>query len=137
MKTENTERKITSMILFSVIIPVYNTEKYLERCIDSVISQTYGNYEIILVDDGSTDTSPIICDDYREKGSRIRVIHKSNGGLSNARKPGSKQRKATGYSFSIRMTISRGILSSVFCHIPIQKQISSWATPLSRTATSI
>ena len=85
METENTERKITSMILFSVIIPVYNTEKYLERCIDSVISQTYGNYEIILVDDGSTDTSPEICDDYREKGSRIRVIHKSNGGLSDAR----------------------------------------------------
>ena len=124
------------MILFSVIIPVYNTEKYLERCMDFVISQTYGNYEIILVDDGSTDTSPKICDDYRERDSRIRVIHKSNGGLSNARKPGSKQRKATGSSFLIRMTISRGMLSSVSCHIPIQKQIFSWATPSSRTATS-
>ena len=85
METENTGREITSMILFSVIIPVYNTEKYLERCMDSVRSQTYGNHEIILVDDGSTDNSPKICDDYREIDSRIRVIHKSNGGLSDAR----------------------------------------------------
>ncbi len=76
------------MILFSVIIPVYNTEKYLERCIDSVMRGTYGNLEIILVDDGSTDSSPEICDDYSERDSRIRVIHKSNGGLSDARNTG-------------------------------------------------
>ena len=100
METENRGRKITSMILFSVIIPVYNTEKYLERCIDSVISQTYGNYEIILVDDGSTDTSPKICDDHRESDSRIRVIHKSNGGLSDARNTGLETAKGDWILFS-------------------------------------
>ena len=69
----------------SVIIPVYNVEKYLRRCVDSVIAQTYDNLEIILVDDGSPDGCPQICDEYANKDSRIRVIHKKNGGLSSAR----------------------------------------------------
>lgn len=72
----------------SVIIPVYNVEKYLKRCLDSVISQKYKNLEIILIDDGSTDNSGKICDEYAQKDKRIIVIHKENGGLSDARNKG-------------------------------------------------
>lgn len=74
--------------LVSVIIPVYNVEKYLQRCVDSVSSQTYTNIEIILIDDGSSDCCPEICDDLAKKDSRIVVIHKSNGGPSTARNVG-------------------------------------------------
>ena len=74
--------------LISVIIPVYNVDKYLPKCIDSIINQTYKNLEIILIDDGSTDSSPKICDEYMNKDSRIIVIHKDNGGLSSARNKG-------------------------------------------------
>ncbi|MCI9559123.1 MAG: glycosyltransferase [Lachnospiraceae bacterium] len=76
------------MIKISVIIPVYNVENYLKRCIESVIKQTYKNLEIILVDDGSTDHSADICDEYAQKDKRIIVIHKKNGGLSSARNAG-------------------------------------------------
>ncbi len=72
----------------SVIVPIYNTEKYLKMCIDSIIQQTYEKLEIILVDDGSTDKSAEICDKYRENDQRIKVIHKENEGLVNARKTG-------------------------------------------------
>lgn len=71
--------------LISVIIPVYNVEKYLHKCIDSVIGQTYANIEVILVDDGSTDFSGKICDEYALKDERIKVIHKQNGGQAIAR----------------------------------------------------
>lgn len=74
--------------LISVIVPVYNTEKYLPKCIESIIGQTYKNLEIILVDDGSTDTSGKICDEYAKKDSRIIVLHKKNGGQSSARNAG-------------------------------------------------
>ena len=74
--------------LISVVVPVYKVEKYLERCIQSIVTQSYGNIEIILVDDGSPDKCPIICDQWKEKDSRIRVIHKKNGGLSDARNEG-------------------------------------------------
>lgn len=74
--------------LISVIVPIYNVEKYLARCIDSIINQTYKNLEIILVDDGSPDDCPKLCDDYAEKDGRIKVVHKKNGGLSDARNAG-------------------------------------------------
>lgn len=82
------------MAEISVIIPVYNVEKYLSKCIDSVISQTFKDLEIILIDDGSKDNCSIICDEYSKIDSRIKVIHKKNGGLSSARNAGLKE--ATG-----------------------------------------
>lgn len=78
------------MELISVVVPVYNVEKYLNRCIESIVNQTYKNLEIILVDDGSTDSSQMICDEWAEKDKRIKVIHKKNGGLSSARNAGLK-----------------------------------------------
>ena len=80
--------------LISIIIPIYKVEAYLDRCVQSVADQTYRNLEIILVDDGSPDRCPDICDSWSEKDSRIRVIHKENGGLSDARNAGI--RAATG-----------------------------------------
>ena len=74
--------------LVSIIVPVYQVEKYLEKCLGSIIGQTYGNLEIILVDDGSTDHGPAICDRYQTEDSRIQVIHQANGGLSHARNVG-------------------------------------------------
>lgn len=79
--------------LISVIIPVYNVEKYLKVCLDSVCGQTYANLQIILVDDGSTDASGDICDQYAKKDQRILVIHKENGGVSDARNDGMKAAK--------------------------------------------
>lgn len=76
--------------LISVIVPIYNVEKYLDRCVGSIINQTYKNLEIILVDDGSPDNCPKMCDDYAKKDSRIKVVHKENGGLSDARNAGMK-----------------------------------------------
>lgn len=71
--------------LITVIVPVYNTEKYLSKCVDSIINQTYTKLEIILVDDGSTDSSPQICDRYEVQDQRVKVIHKKNGGQATAR----------------------------------------------------
>lgn len=77
-----------SEVLISLIVAVYNIEEYIPRCIESILAQTYRNLEIILVDDGSTDRSGRICDDYAARDARIRVIHKQNGGLSDARNAG-------------------------------------------------
>lgn len=74
--------------LISIIVPIYKVEKYLNRCIDSILSQSYRNLEIILVDDGSPDNCSIICEEYAKKDKRIKVIHKKNGGLSEARNYG-------------------------------------------------
>lgn len=75
-------------MLLSVIVPIYNVEPYLDRCVQSIVEQTYKDLEIILVDDGSTDSSPKMCDIWAQKDNRIKVIHKKNGGLSSARNAG-------------------------------------------------
>lgn len=74
--------------MISIIVPIYNVEKYLPKCIESIINQTYTDLEILLIDDGSTDNSGLICDKYASIDNRIRVIHKKNGGLSDARNVG-------------------------------------------------
>ena len=76
---------MSSQYIISVIVPIYKVEKYLRKCIDSIITQTYKNLEIFLVDDGSPDNCGAICDEYARKDERIKVIHKENGGLSSAR----------------------------------------------------
>lgn len=76
------------MPLISVIVPVYKVEPYLKRCIDSILNQTYTDFELILIDDGSPDNCPAICDEYAKKDPRVHVIHQDNGGLSAARNAG-------------------------------------------------
>lgn len=75
-------------VLVSIVVPIYNVEEYIERCVESIINQSYSNIEIILVNDGSTDSCPMICDAFENKDSRVKVIHKKNGGLVSARKAG-------------------------------------------------
>ena len=72
----------------SVIVPVYKAEKYLHRCVDSILAQSYTDFELLLIDDGSPDNSGAICDEYAIKDSRVRVFHKQNGGASSARNKG-------------------------------------------------
>lgn len=79
-----------NVFLLSVIVPVYKVEQYLEKCVDSILGQTFKNIEIILVDDGSPDNSGVICDEYAKKDKRVLVIHQKNGGLSAARNAGLK-----------------------------------------------
>lgn len=74
--------------IFTVIVPIYKVEQYLRKCVDSILAQTFENFELILVDDGSPDGCPQICDDYAKKDNRVRVIHKPNGGLVSARNTG-------------------------------------------------
>lgn len=82
------------MIKISIIVPIYNKEKYLIKCIDSIINQTFSDFELILIDDGSSDWSPRICDQYSKIDKRITIIHKENGGISDARNVGLKLAKA-------------------------------------------
>lgn len=77
--------------LFSIIIPIYNVEKYLPQCLDSVLGQTFSDIEVILVDDGSTDDCPRMCDGYASRDERIKVIHKQNGGIVSARQAGTAE----------------------------------------------
>ena len=74
--------------IISIIVPIYNVGKYLPRCIESILNQTFNNFELILVNDGSTDNSGVVCDDYAKKDTRIKIVHKSNGGVSSARNAG-------------------------------------------------
>lgn len=85
--------------LISVIVPVYNVEHYLNRCVDSILAQTYSDLEILLVDDGSTDNSGAICDAYARQDARVQVIHKKNGGLSDARNCGIEHAKGRYFCF--------------------------------------
>ena len=83
----------------SVVVPVYNVEEYLPECVESILRQSFSNFELILVDDGSPDNCGSICDSYAEKDSRVRVIHKKNGGLSDARNRGIEQAKGEFITF--------------------------------------
>lgn len=74
--------------IITIIVPVYNAEKYLHRCVDSILAQTFADFELLLIDDGSKDNSGAICDEYAAKDSRVRVFHKENGGVSSARNMG-------------------------------------------------
>lgn len=85
--------------LISVIVPVYNVERYIKRCVDSILAQTYTNLEIILVDDGSTDCSGEICDVYAKENMRVKTIHQKNGGLSSARNTGICHANGIYYAF--------------------------------------
>lgn len=85
--------------LVSVIVPVYNVEKYLRDCLDSILAQTYSNIEVILINDGSKDGSGSICDEYAAKDSRIKVLHKENGGVSKARNAGLDMMQGEFFSF--------------------------------------
>ena len=76
------------MSKFSIIVPIYKVEKYLDECVQSVLSQSFGDYECVLVDDGSPDNCPAMCDEYKRKYEKVKVIHKENGGLSDARNAG-------------------------------------------------
>ena len=87
------------MPMISVIVPVYNTEKYLDRCVQSILAQTYSNFELLLINDGSTDSSGVICDRYAEQDSRVRVFHKENGGVSSARNLGLDNAKGEWITF--------------------------------------
>ena len=85
--------------MISIIVPVYNTEKYLDRCIQSILAQTYTDFELLLINDGSTDSSGAICDKYAERDSRVRVFHKENGGASSARNVGLDNAKGEWVTF--------------------------------------
>ncbi len=79
--------------MFTVIVPIYKVEKYLKKCITSILNQTYKNFELLLIDDGSPDNCPKICDEFKRKDKRVKVIHKKNGGLVSARNIGIKNAK--------------------------------------------
>ena len=87
------------MPIISVIVPVYNTEKYLHRCIDSILAQTYADFELLLINDGSKDNSGAICNEYAVKDSRVRVFHKENAGVSKARNLGLDNAKGEWITF--------------------------------------
>ncbi len=90
---ESLQNRKGDKTMFSIIVPIYNTEKYLKRCLDSILNQTCPEFELILVDDGSTDDSPAICNSYAQRDSRITVIHKENKGLVSARNTGLRMAK--------------------------------------------
>ena len=95
----DTEDRRNGMPELSVIVPVYNAEKYLHKCVDSILSHTYRDCELLLVDDGSPDQCGTICDAYAVQDSRVKVIHKANGGVSEARNVGLDQAKGNYISF--------------------------------------
>lgn len=105
--------------LISVIVPIYNKKQYLERCINSIINQTYKNLEIILVDDGSTDGSEKIVDNYAKKDKRVIVIHQRNGGQSRARNAGIEKSRGQFISFvDSDDEISPNFYEKLFCFMP-------------------
>jgi len=107
--------------LISIIVPVYNVEKYLRKCIDSIINQTYENIDIILIDDGSTDSSSEICNEYSKKDKRIKVIHKENRGVSSARNEGIKHARGEWITF----IDSDDWIEKNFCEILLKKVLET------------
>ena len=85
--------------MITVIVPIYNSSSFLDKCISSVLSQSYADFELLLINDGSTDNSGEICDSYAQKDSRVRVIHKINGGVSSARNIGLDEAKGEWITF--------------------------------------
>ena len=111
------------MPVISVIVPVYNAEKYLRECLDSIVNQTYKNIEIILVDDGSTDGSGAICDEYADKDVRIKVYHIPNGGVSNARNLGIDNANGEYLMFvDSDDEVSRDCIEKLYCAIEYKEQ---------------
>lgn len=100
--------------LISVIVPVYNVENYIARCIDSILAQTYPDLEVLLVDDGSTDLSGALCDQFAQKDARVRVIHKEHGGLSDARNTGMRQAVGNILRLWTVMIILRRTISTIY-----------------------
>ncbi len=98
-KKRFTEKSVYSKMTFSVIVPVYNVEKYIRQCLDSLVHQTFEDFEIIVVDDGSTDSSGVICDEYVQQYDFLHVIHQNNQGLSGARNRGLSEAKGEWLSF--------------------------------------
>lgn len=98
--------------LVSVVVPVYNAEIYISRCIESILEQTYRNFELILVNDGSTDKSGAVCDEYAKNDDRIRVVHQVNGGVSSARNAGMNCAKGEYLFLWMRMTGRSRIISN-------------------------
>ena len=113
---------------FSIIVPVYNVENYLSQCVKSILRQTYKNFEIILVDDGSKDNSGKLCDQFVEKDERIKVIHTKNDGLSSARNVGIK--KATGkyiiFVDSDDYWSNKYMLQQISSHLGMREQLAIW-----------
>lgn len=110
--------------LISVIVPIYKVQDYLDECIESIINQTYSNIEVILVDDGSPDRCPQMCDEWAKRDSRIRVIHKKNGGLSSARNAGLDVAKGEYFCFvDSDDFISRDALQNLYDRIKVDKSI--------------
>ena len=101
------EKRMEKRPEISIIVPVYKVERYLNECIDSILAQTFTDFELILVDDGSPDSCPALCDAAAAKDSRIRVIHQKNRGLSGHAMPGWTRQRANGSPLWIQTTSSR------------------------------
>lgn len=119
-ESQNRQRKRDDLV--SVIVPIYNIEKYIAPCVETIINQSYKNLEIFLVDDGSKDNSPKICDEYAKKDKRIKVIHKKNGGLSDARNVAIDKAKGE-YIFLLDGddTVHEGIIEALYRSIKKHK----------------
>ena len=89
--------------LITIVLPIYNVEKYLDRCMHSIVNQTFSNLEILMIDDGSTDSSGVLCDKWAKEDSRVRVIHKKNAGLGMARNTGIDNSRGEYICFLIAM----------------------------------
>lgn len=101
--------------LISIVVPVYNCEKYLNKCVQSLLTQTYQNIEVILVDDGSTDSSPEMCDSYAASDGRVKVMHIRNDGVAVARKKDTRRQTATISLFWTATTGQSPTCTNIFC----------------------